>query len=154
VESFHRDTFGLCSGFLIPASECATPPPSFIQAHPPEQITIAISISLSIRIIISIDGVDLCLNGIEPTMVFLIGRQKLRVDAKALLCYREVRELKLPLTAIMEQLLLSCRALSSPTPCWFIPAISQRRLSLIFPQIKPKKPAPYPQNQMIIDRIL
>jgi len=47
-----------------------------------------------IRIILSIDYLDLCLNGIDPTELFHKSRLKPRVDAKALLCYWAARELK------------------------------------------------------------
>jgi hypothetical protein len=46
----------------------------------------------------------LCLNGIDPTEVFRKGRQKQRVDAKALFCYWAVRDLKMPLTDLPRKL--------------------------------------------------
>jgi len=36
--------------------------------------------------------------------VFRKGRQKLRIDAKALFCYRKARQLKLPLTDLARKL--------------------------------------------------
>ena len=58
----------------------------------------------AIRIILSIDYVDLCLNGIDPTEVFLKNRCKPRFDAKVLFCYWASRELKIPLTDLAQNL--------------------------------------------------
>ncbi len=46
----------------------------------------------------------MCLNAIDSAELFRKGRQKPRVDAKALLCYWAVRELKMPLTDLARKL--------------------------------------------------
>ncbi len=46
----------------------------------------------------------MCQNGIDPAEVFRKGRQKPRVDAKALFCYWAARELKMPLNDLARKL--------------------------------------------------
>jgi hypothetical protein len=46
----------------------------------------------------------LCLNSIDSAELFRKGRQKPRVDAKALFCYWAARELKMPLTDLTRKL--------------------------------------------------
>ena len=61
-----------------------------------------------------------------------IGFSKLNSPAHRYLCLRFKRYLATPparLEARMDSLFLSCRALSSPTTCRFIPALSDKRTS-------------------------